>query len=88
MKNLQHYLNFFVYRYNQLILANSRNKTEQLKTKNRIVDNLFERIVQSPKVITYQTYLNDKGILNVLRVDWNIHTIHQTSEKNHSKKPM
>jgi len=66
MKNLQHYLNFFVYRYNQLILANSRNKTEQLKTKNRIVDDLFERIKQSPKVITYQTYLNDKGILNVL----------------------
>jgi transposase-like protein len=66
MKNLQHYLNFFIYRYNQLILANPNNKTEQLKAKNRIVDNLFKRIKQSPKVITYQTYLNDKGILNVL----------------------
>jgi len=66
MKNLQHYLNFFVYRYNQLILANPNNKTEQLKAKNRIVDDLFERIKQAPKSITYQTYLNDKGILNVL----------------------
>jgi hypothetical protein len=66
MKNLQHYLNFFVYRYNQLISANPKNKTEQLKAKNRIVDNLLERIKQSPKEITYQTYLNDKGILNVL----------------------
>ncbi|HPJ24019.1 MAG TPA: hypothetical protein PK113_03835 [Bacillota bacterium] len=66
MKNLQHYLNFFVYRYNQLILANSINKTEQLKAKNRIVDDLFERIIKAPKVITYKTYLNDKGIMNIL----------------------
>lgn len=67
MKNLQHYLNFFVYRYNQLILAKSNNKTEQLKAKNHIIDDLFERIMQSKKVITYKTYLNDKGILNVLK---------------------
>lgn len=66
MKNLQHYLNFFVYRYNQLILACSNNKTQQLKAKNRIVDDLFERIIKGPKVITYQTYLNDKGIMNIL----------------------
>ena len=66
MKNLQHYLNFFVYRYNQLILANPNNKREQLKAKNRIIDDLFERIKQSSKTMTYQTYLNDKGILNVL----------------------
>lgn len=66
MKNLQHYLNFFVYRYNQLILACSNNKTQQLKAKNRIVDDLFKRIIKGPKVITYQTYLNDKGIMNIL----------------------
>jgi len=66
MKNLQHYLNFFVYRYNQLILACSNNKTQQLKAKNRIVDDLFKRIIEGPKVITYQTYLNDKGIMNIL----------------------
>jgi hypothetical protein len=27
---------------------------------------LFERIIKGPKVITYQTYLNDKGIMNIL----------------------
>ncbi|MDI6453075.1 IS1/IS1595 family N-terminal zinc-binding domain-containing protein [Peloplasma aerotolerans] len=34
LKYLQHYLNFFVYRYNQLILSDSKNKTEQLQAKN------------------------------------------------------
>ncbi len=66
MKKLQHYLNFFGYRYNQWILANLNNKTEQLKAKNRIIDNLFERIMQSPEAITYQTYLNNQEIVSVL----------------------
>ena len=66
MKNLQHYLNFFVYRYNQLVLANIHNKAKQLRVKNRMIDELFDKMKQAPKVITYQTYLKDEGILNVL----------------------
>jgi hypothetical protein len=66
MKNLQFYLDFFVYRHNQLILAKPRNKADEIKVKNQIIDDLFFRIKQSKKTITYQTYLTDEGILNIL----------------------
>ncbi len=66
MKNLQFYLDFFVYRHNQLILAKPRNKTDEILAKNQMIDKLFFRVKHSKKTITYQTYLTDEGILNIL----------------------
>ena len=66
LKNIQHYLNFFVYRYNQLILSNSKNKTEQLLAKNQMISDLFSRVKKISKSITYKTYLDDQGITDIL----------------------
>lgn len=66
LKYLQHYLNFFTYRHNQLILADSKNKKEQLKAKNDLITDLYKRIQKSTKQVNYQTFLNDKGITDIL----------------------
>lgn len=49
MKNLKHFLKFFVYRYYQLILPISFYRIELHKAKNRIIDDLIERIFKSQK---------------------------------------
>jgi hypothetical protein len=66
LKHLQHYLNFFTYRHNQLILANPKNKKEQLIAKNDMVIDLYKRIQKSRKQVNYQTFLKDKGITDIL----------------------
>lgn len=66
LKYLQHYLNFFVYRYNHLILSNSKNKTEQIQAKNLMIIDLYKRVMKTSKSINYKTYLNDRGITDIL----------------------
>ncbi len=66
LKHLQHYLNFFVYRHNQLVLSDARNKKDQLKAKNDMIDDLYKRMKKTCKNINYQTFLNDKGITDIL----------------------
>ncbi|HPG43531.1 MAG TPA: transposase, partial [Acholeplasmataceae bacterium] len=66
LKHLQHYLNFFVYRHNQLVLSDARNKKDQLKAKNEMIDDLYKRMKKTCKNIKYQTFLKDKGITDIL----------------------
>lgn len=66
LKNLQHYLNFFTYRHNQLILADPKNKKEQLIAKNNMINDLYKRFKKTKKKISYLTFLNDKGITDIL----------------------
>lgn len=73
LKNLQHYMNFFVYRYNHLILSNPQNKTEQLKAKNLMIEDLYKRMMKTTKTITYQAYLSDDGITDILKTHMERH---------------
>jgi transposase-like protein len=66
LKNLQYYLDFFVYRHNHLLSKKPKNKREELIAKNRMIDELFLKILSNKKSITYKTYLNDEGITDVL----------------------
>lgn len=66
MKYLQHYLNFFTYRHNQLVLADAKNKRGQLMAKNNMINDLYKRMKRTCKSISYQTFLKDKGITDIL----------------------
>lgn len=66
LKYLQHYLNFFVFRQNYLDKNNIRNMRHQLEVKNRMCEELMLRVKKVKKSITYQTYLKDKGITDIL----------------------
>lgn len=66
LKYLQHYLNFFVFRQNYLAKNNIRNMRHQLEVKNRMCEELMLRVKKVKKIITYQTYLKDKGITDIL----------------------
>lgn len=66
LKYLQHYLNFFVYRHNQLIMSDSKNKREQLSAKNTMINDLYKRMKKTCKYVSYQTFLQDKGITDIL----------------------
>jgi hypothetical protein len=66
LKYLQHYLNFFVFRQNYLAKNNIRNMRHQLEVKNRMCEELMLRVKKVKKSITYQTYLKDKGITDIL----------------------
>lgn len=66
LKNLQHYLNFFVYRYNQLSKSNTKNTSQLLRAKNVMINDLFQKVRKSEKTVKYITYLNDKGIADIL----------------------
>jgi hypothetical protein len=66
LKYLQHYLNFFVYRHNQLILADAKNKREQLAAKNKMINDLYNRLRKTCKSISYQNFLKDEGITDIL----------------------
>jgi len=66
LKNVQHYLNFFVYRSNALILENPITQTERLKAFNKMIEDLYRKIKVTAKAVTYRTYIKDKGIDSIL----------------------
>lgn len=66
LKNLQYYLDFFVYRHNYLLSKRPKNKREELIIKNQMIDDLFLRIISSKKTITYKDFLKGKGITDIL----------------------
>lgn len=66
LKNIQHYLNFFTYRYNHLPRSKNTNMTKTIAIKNQMILDLFNRINLVKKSITYNDFLNDKGITDIL----------------------
>ncbi len=66
LKNTQHYLNFFVYRYNFTAKHKTNNLREQIEVKNKMIEDLFTRVKKTYKKITYRSYLNDLGITKIL----------------------
>ncbi|MFH1693311.1 MAG: hypothetical protein ABH890_03405 [Bacillota bacterium] len=66
LKNLQHYLNFFVYRYNHLSLSYYNNKKQLLMAKNNMINQLNKKVIESEKNVSYRTFLNDSGIKDIL----------------------
>lgn len=66
LKNIQHYLNFFVYRQNYLAKSNIKNMTHQKKVKNKMSEDLLKRVKNISKSVTYKTFLDDKGITEIL----------------------
>lgn len=66
LKYLQYYLNFFVFRQNYLAQNDIKNMRHQLEVKNRMCDDLMLRVKRIKKSITYQTYLKDEGITDIL----------------------
>lgn len=66
LKHIQHYLNFFVYRYNHLAISNHKNKTGLLKVKTHMIETLFQDVKKTRKTITYRTFLKHKGITDIL----------------------
>lgn len=67
IKNIQHYLNFFVYRYNHLSTDKTKNHRQLIIAKSKMIDNLLSRIKNEVKTINYRTYLNDEGIIDILK---------------------
>ena len=67
LKHIQHYLNFFVFRFNQISAANPKNKTKLLKTKTKMIETLFQWIMKTRKTITYRTFLKHDGISDILK---------------------
>jgi transposase-like protein len=66
LKYIQHYLNFFVYRYNYLSKHKPKNISQQLDVKNLMINDLFNRVKKTSKIITYSNYLKDRGITDIL----------------------
>lgn len=67
LKNLQHYLNFFVYRQNYLSMKYIKNMKQKISAKNEMCNDLLIRVKSSTKVVSYKTYLKDKGITDILK---------------------
>ena len=67
LKNLQHYLNFFIYRYNQLSQSIYTNKRQLLEVKTEMIDDLYQKLIKSAKSVSYKTFLNDDGITDILK---------------------
>lgn len=66
LKNLQHYLNFFVYRQNYLTMKHIKNMKQKITVKNEMCNDLLNKVKSSIKTINYKTYLKDKGITDIL----------------------
>lgn len=66
LKNIQHYLNFFVYRQNYLARKRIKNMTHQKEIKNEMIKDLFNRVKKNLKTVTYKTFLDDRGIIEIL----------------------
>ena len=67
IKNIQHYLNFFAYRYNQLSIAKTENQRQNIKAKSKMIEDLLSRVKDNSKTINYKTYLKDDGIIDILK---------------------
>lgn len=66
LKHIQHYLNFFVFRYNHLSKSEHTNNTNLLRIKNRMIEKLFHVVKKTRKSITYRTFLKHDGITDIL----------------------
>jgi transposase-like protein len=66
LKNLQHYLNFFVYRYNHTLKAKYTTITQRISNKEVMNDDLYKRVKRIKKKITYRNFQSDLGITDIL----------------------
>ena len=66
LKNLQHYLNFFVYRYNNTPRTKYHTNKELLIYRNSMIDNLYYRVKKAEKKITIRNFQSDLGITEIL----------------------
>ncbi|MDR4968117.1 MAG: transposase [Acholeplasmataceae bacterium] len=66
VKFLQHYMNFFVYRYNHTPKSKYNNMRKLIENKNKMIDDLFKRSKKIKKNITYKTFQKDQGITDIL----------------------
>lgn len=67
IKNIQYYLNFFVYRYNHLSIEKIENHRQHIIAKTKMIEDLHSRMMNSTKNINYKNYLNDDGIIDILK---------------------
>lgn len=66
LKNVQHYLNFFVYRQNYLSENMITDMRHQNRVKNQMTLDLFKIVLKSKKKTSYSTFLKDEGIEEIL----------------------
>jgi DNA-directed RNA polymerase subunit RPC12/RpoP len=66
VKFLQHYMNFFVYRYNCTPKTKYTNMRKLIENKNNMIEDLFNRTKKIKKTITYTTFQSDPGVTDIL----------------------
>jgi|GEM_PF-951134 transposase-like protein len=66
LKNLQHYMNFFVYRYNHTPKSKHSNNRQIIESRNSMIDDLYRRVKNIKKRITYRNFQSDPGITDIL----------------------
>jgi hypothetical protein len=66
LKNLQHYMNFFVYRYNHTPKKKHNNNRQLINSRNDMIDDLYRRVKSINKKITYRNFQSDPGITEIL----------------------
>lgn len=66
LKNLQHYMNFFVYRYNHTPKSKYNNNRQLIESRNTMIGDLYIRIKKVRKKITYRNFQSDPGITDIL----------------------
>ena len=66
LKNLQHYMNFFVYRYNHTPKSKYTNNRQKIESRNDMIEDLFKRVKLINKKITYRNFQSDLGITDIL----------------------
>ena len=76
LKNLQHYMNFFVYRYNHTPSSKYHNIRQIIESRNMMIDDLYIRVKKVNKKITYRNFQSDLGIIEIL----------ESVDKNYYKK--
>jgi hypothetical protein len=67
LKNLQHYMNFFVYRYNHTPKSKYNNNRQLINSRNTMIDDLYLRVKRVQKKITYRNFQSDLGITSILK---------------------
>lgn len=66
LKNLQHYMNFFVYRYNHTPKKRYNNNRQIIDSRNTMIEDLFDKVKKVNKKITYRNFQSDPGITDIL----------------------
>ena len=66
LKNLQHYLNFFVYRQNYITSSKPKNMREQIEVKNKMINSIYKVLLETNKKVSYKDFMSDKGITEIL----------------------